>query len=648
MRIDSIKSELLSLSAEEQKEIAAWLSAPHPPLSAGETHRVRGRLWFQDWKPGTAAKPLHHFKVELKTHPLISHPERLAAGYSDADGRFDLSFVGPENSNQLVQLCIVEELDQFGPQHVRSVHPHTLHHIDLPQPLPCDHDLGDLAVPYWPYCYQGELPRVLIPPGAEPPQDYAPGRKTALLKTVAEWGLIRARHQLENKVAKHLPHLATIQKDYPQNLTLRLEDEQPGITRGDAYFCDRVLNGLNPCQPVGDRRFPGEVRVGFNWDAYEMDGIHVLPNAEAWFSSDGERLSPTRIRLQWRQEGVTEPHGPLTPERWVTPQDGVDWARAKRLFRTAWALHGQVVAHLAKSHLNVEQYAIAAFRNLRRNPIRDLLFPHLKEVAIINHGGNDLIFGARGYVTVASALTTDAIDQIFLETMGTLDWRGWRPRSPICATHTFARAAGVFWEVISQYVNEFIVEHREAIATHWFELQQMSQDLVNHAVPYASRAGAPWEEPLEKNEMGDTDAPRAEVNGVRKAVRPFTINDQPETVDWEHLAQMCQYVIYHATFFHAWANDRQHDDGGELRYAALGLRHDAWGDETDEAIAQSPTEATDQIFLSMFLQYTGYGYILKNEDYDIPQRLVELLGQHSEAFRQIGFDASRIRSRINI
>lgn len=648
MQLETLTDRLKTLSAHEQERLAAWLAELRPPESVPHTHHLRGRLWFQDWKPGTPSKPLHHFRVEVRTHPRLGHARVLACGYSDAEGHFELPFTAPDQALHALSLCIVEELDSFGPHQQRSVRNHTVHHVDLPEALPEIHDLGDIPVPYWPYCYAGELPRVLIPPGAEPPQDYAPGRKTALLKTVAEWGLIRTRHLLENKVAKHLPHLETIQRDYPENLTLRLEREQPGSTRSDAYFAERVLNGLNPCLPLGDRRYPGELRVGFNWDAYEMDGVHALPNVDAWFVQAGEHLQPTRIRLQWREAGATQAQAPMQPERFFTPADGANWARAKRLFRTAWALHGQIVAHLATSHLSTEQYAIAAFRNLRRNPLRDLLFPHLKEVAIINHGGNGLIFGEHGYVTVASALTREAIDQLFVDTLGTLDWKGWQPRTPLCQGHTFARAAQLYWQVVCQHVAEFIAAHRADIETHWLELRRMSDDVVQHAVPYVPPALQPWDEVRDPNEMGDRTTPRAIINGVTKAVRPFATQDQPAPDDWAQLAQLCSYMIYHATFFHAWANDRQHDDGGELRYAALGLRHDGWGDEGDETVAQSPAVATDQIFLSMFLQYTGYGYILKNEDHDIPERFVELLAARADEFRALGFEAHSIRSRINI
>jgi hypothetical protein len=648
--LETLGSALAGLDEAGREALAAWLAergTPLPDAPRPDTHRVRGRLLFQDWKPGHARRPLHHFDVEVWEHGLLGRHARLAAGRSGLDGAFELAYAAPAHPHHRLELRVVEQHRAYGPHGEPEATPHTVHAETFHDP-PLTLDLGDLEVPFWPYCYAGPLPRVLIPPGAEPPQDYARGRKTALVKTVAELGLVRTRHLLAHKVAPTKPALATIQADYPENLTLRLEREHPGHTRSDAFFVDRVLNGLNPCLPVADRREPGLWRVAFDWNGCEMDGVHVLPNAELHLRREGDSLVPVRLTIQCREPGVTAAHGPMQPARVVTPADGAAWQQAKRLFRCAWALHGQIVAHLSVSHLNVEQYAVAAYRNLRGNPIRDLLFPHLREVVLINHGGADLIFGERGYVTTASALTASAVDGLFLASLGRCDWVGWRPRQALTPGHTFGHAATLFWEVLTRHVDEFLAAHRAAIAAHWVELRLMSDELVAHAVPHVPPDLGPHDEPLDPGELGDRTAPRAERDGVLKAVRPFTTGDIPTDADWAALAQVCRYVIYHATFYHAWANDRQHDDGGELRYAALSLRGDGWGDEADDAIAQTPAEATDQIFLSMFLQLTGYGYVLRNEDHDIPPRFVELLREHEPAFRAIGFDPATIRSRINI
>ena len=61
-------------------------------------------------------------------------------------------------------------------------------------------------------------------------------------------------------------------------------------------------------------------------------------------------------------------------------------------------------APITRRTLNVEQYAIAAHRNLRRSPLRWLLMPHLREVVLINHSASKFLIGPSGYITRASDL----------------------------------------------------------------------------------------------------------------------------------------------------------------------------------------------------------------------------------------------------
>ena len=647
--LEALRQELARLDAAQRAELGAWLAARAPATPGDAPHLAVGRLFFEDWKAGTPRKPLHHFEVEVWERGFAGVSRRLAAGTTDLAGAFAIPFPAPADLRHPLSLRLFEVVRTYGEDGTRHEQRHQVHTVEGgPLPVAGPLDFGDVDVPFWPYSYAGPLPRVLIPPGAEPPQDYARGRKTALVKAIAELGLIRGGHLLEHRLAPHLPTLEAIQRAYPESLTQRLERERPGSTRSDAYFVDRVLNGLNPCLPVGDARHPGELRVGFNWDACEMDGEHVLPNVDAWFVREGDQLVPRRITFQRRLPGSLAPGSPLEPPQTYTPADGEAWLRAKRLFRVAWSLHGQIVAHLAEAHLNVEQYALAAFRNLRISPLRDLLFPHLKEVAVINHGGTDLIFGERGFVTLASALTARAVDGLFVASLGRLDWKGWRPRRPLVPGHVFAHAAQLYWEVLERHVADFFAAHEAELVATWPEVRRFSDDLVAHAVAHVPPALAPWDVPLDTGELGDQAAPRVAVDGVAKAVRPVTLTDAPAPGELAELQQLCRYVIYHATFFHAWPNDRQHDDGGELRDAALGLRGTGWGPEDDDAIAQSPPNASEQIFLALFLQNTRYGYVLRNEDGDVPHRLVELLGERADAFAAIGYDPHQIRSRINI
>jgi histone deacetylase complex regulatory component SIN3 len=119
----------------------------------------------------------------------------------------------------------------------------------------------------------------------------------------------------------------------------------------------------------------------------------------------------------------------------------------------------------------------------------------------------------------------------------------------------------------------------------------------------------------------------------------------------ENLKQVARYVIMHSTFMHSWANNQQQDDGGEVKYASLGIR---WGDsgvfvsENNESIAPHPKIASEQIWISTFLSKTKFGFIMRNEDEDIHPLFLETLREFKDEFDAIGLNIDELQSRTNI
>jgi hypothetical protein len=68
--------------------------------------------------------------------------------------------------------------------------------------------------------------------------------------------------------------------------------------------------------------------------------------------------------------------------------------------RVSATLETELGNHLGQCHLNIEQYAIAACRNLRHSPLRWLLMPHLREVVLINHSASSFLVRPKGYLTL--------------------------------------------------------------------------------------------------------------------------------------------------------------------------------------------------------------------------------------------------------
>ncbi|WP_228560185.1 MULTISPECIES: lipoxygenase family protein [Myxococcus] len=618
-----------------------------------------GRLVFeQDGPQGPI--PLHHIKVELWDRDFGAPDDFLGEGFTDLDGcfavRYDPADAGVGDLPDL-------EVRFFEPQHRflqdgRVVE--TWRRIGS-EKGPDDHgglhyDFGTLRLPYWEYDPTTPLARLHVSEEGTPPTAYAPGRALAMLKAVAPIELVKRRHLLQVRLGQ-APGLDGIQADYPEAMTVRMERESPGSTRTDAFFGERLLNGMFSTLMDGDPEAPGDTkafRLYFPWNAYEQDGVHCLPDVDVRLRLVEGRLSPVRIILGMREPGATAPGSPVT-RRSYTPADGEGWEAAKRMARVSATLETELGNHLGQCHFNVEQYAIAAHRNLRRSPLRWLLMPHLREVVLINHSANGFLVGPTGYITRASALTERSVETRLLHLMGSYDWKGFTPAPPICESHRYARAAGLFWRLVGEHVEAFFAEHGAALEAQWSEVRRFSDDLVAHSAPaFVCRylratvpgRAAPW---FVRSERMDLDAKVAEP--PPKAVSAVTRTDAPQPGEMEALKQLCRYVIYFATFRHAWANNLQWDDAGEVLYACLGLR---WGQagalstEADHDVAPPPEEATEMLWISWMLSKTSYGFLLANEEADVHPRFVEFLRAHAAEFSALGMDIRTVSSRINI
>jgi len=526
------------------------------------------------------------------------------------------------------------------------------------------YDFGDIRIPYWEYDPDAPTPRLMIVENSGPPQSFGPGRMLVMLKNLAAIELKKRKHFLIHKIDSSKPSLASIQSDYPENLTLRLERDQKGFSRGDEFFGERILNGMSASIMDRDPTNPDLFWIHHHWNSYEHDGEHVAPNVDMWFESRGGKLYPVKIQLQFRQRDDLGPNPKMEAPVSYTPADGEEWLQAKRVARVSAALSAEMDVHLAQTHLNTEQYAVAAYRNFRKSPLRFLLLPHLKEVVLINQEADKWLLGERGYVTRSAALTADAWGQRIHQAVGTLDWKNWRPRRAICEGHRYARAANLFWEVVTEFVDSFFVDNEEGILDHWYEVYRFSQDLVDHSVPFflcqfmqstlldekgkLKGEACEW---FDMNERMDLEVSRHTIDGQPIALQPVTLSDNPDHESVENMKQVARYAIFHATFFHNWPNSRQHDDCGEILYSGLGLRYGDNGvmaPESDLSIAPPPDLASELLWFANALTKSEFGFIMTNEDQDVHPKFPNLLRGRRSEFADLGVNIYRIQSRTNI
>ena len=616
------------------------------------TRRARGRLVHED----AIQKPLYGLRVELWDRD-ITVDDHLGTATTDRHGRFEIEY-DPADAGRLERGLPDLELRIFDRRTERTAgdraEPQPLTKVPGPDNVAAPvFNFGRVRVPHWEYDLSYPFPTVLRNSYTDKlPQSFAKGYLAYAARHNAglllESGALKARALLGDGTS---PSVDKIQGKFDPTLSQKLSEEQ---RNSDAYFVYRTLNGFNPAMLCDDPEQPGSYFVEVNWDKDESDGTHDLSNVKLYLSRSGDTLVPTRLTIAMRANGQTAPGSATGTRCDVRPSDA-DWHAAKRVFRSAWLASGELDTHLCAGHLNVGQYAVAAFRNFEQSPLCRLLFPHLRSVININDLGKTAIFGIQGVLTTNTPLTTDAAWSRLGRHLGTLDWSSWAPRKPAYDGHTYAKAANLFWNVVCEVVDEFVETKRGDIEAYWYEVERFSEDVVKHSVAYQPALNHElW---YDHREGDNSDSSREIVAGKLRAVRKISMNsDAPLAGEVDKLRQACCYMIFHATFLHTWANDLQLTHMGNVAFASLGLRDGSLGSDGDPNILPPPLEAIEQLKFAHALSTTKRGTLLENEDADVPQAFIDKLKAKHDDFAALAnafelastFDVGAIRSRINI
>jgi hypothetical protein len=636
-------------------------------------HLVTGHLTFGS-RMADADSPIFNMHLELWARTFWGGYRKISQGKSDREGKFrlpyDLFYVHRFYISK-VWLAVY----QTGYEHFTKKGKPAPEYTEFKRvPISkgdlvgIDYSCRQVQLFYWEYRKDTPLPRVVIKDhDKDAPDKYSPGFDEAIEKTFVPIELIKLKHLEMIRMNQGLTYRQIV-ADYPENLTVCMEKIQPGITRGDDWFGQRMMNGMYACDFDRDPKNPDLYWVHHHWGSYEKTYHHyAMPDVDMWFKLKEDGLpTPVKITLT----------GPLTAQeknekqkRTFTPADGEKWLAAKRVCRVSAGLNAELSHHFAGTHINTEQYAIACSRNLRLNPISGLLKSFLRSVVLVNHTADRILVG-NGYITSTCALTPKGIDQVVYNTMGTLDWKGYQPMQPISEAHTYAKASNLYWDIVFEFVSGFIDEpdNKEQILQHWFEIYCFSEDLVKHSVPFflchylqnalldgkgKVKGGSDWYKQHHRMDLNDD---RLAVDGIKKAVSNITDKTKGEEVtdeDLNHLKQACTYMIYQATFGHTWSNSKQYDDIGEVLYGSLGIRFGdgpdgVMGPESDHSIAPDLTRSTQMMWWSNMLSRTGYGFIMADEDKDVPPDLRKSLEKHRQAFADLDLDIDIIQSRTNI
>lgn len=617
--------------------------------------RVTGRLMFQDQVDGQDV-PIAHAALQLWDLDVVEN-DHLASGWTDEQGRFDLQYdpagAGRWDGTPDLVLRLMDREYYYDAQgqpvsrwHVVNSFEPTGQRGERISVDGVDHDFGLLRAAFWEYASPERLdnlaftPRVAVYDGRTP-QDHRSGRTLEQLQVAGRVFPMHTHQSLVAKFSETHPTPAEIDADYPVEGSTRSQALHQRA-RTDDFICDLVLNGFNPCV-LRKGRAEDRFEVDFRWDDLAQDGEHFSPNTTALFKLVDGRLTLESIDVQKRLGGDPSAHAVYRAPHSYTPADP-EWDAVKRLFRCNYFLFGEVATHLSETHLNVEQYIIPMRRNLLRSPVARLLFPHFFGTTAVNLAANHILLANDGIVQKCSALTESSVRAAARRSFGTMNWKGWTPRSPLTSDHSFARIGGLYWEVLKKYVEDFFSSHDQEIRACWSEIKRMSDELVGHALPHVPMDGSAYYDPSEINTEGGRVCNRA---GERSALSPVTSSDQPQAEGIANLKQLCCYLLYHATFKHTWVNDLQYRMGGEITFATLGVTDDITNLRVDETRVVPPSEAIEHPFITYILNFTEYGYVLRNEDDDMNPALIKAILSERQGFAALGYDVRNLRSCIN-
>ncbi len=600
---------------------------------------LHGRVVFNQAGP---SRPIHHLALEARIQRVLTHDDVEVE--TDSDGRFTIEV---DDEVRSVRLGVFDARHRYTRAGEPADERELVSQLEVPVPRTGD-DLGEIAVAFWPYRPDFPVPRAGAP-GGRLPQSYSGGFKRSLAGAFAKTVPARAVLESLTLLGHDRPTAVEIQARQPEGVTCSVDAETPGKTRSDAWLGDQLLNGFHVTMLVGRHADePGRLRARIDWGDMpartDGDGFD-LTDVDVTLEDRGKTVEPVRITLRVR----TPREGSWASDTTTTYVPGdAGWEAAKRVVRCQYLLQGALDGHITRGHFQTEAVCVAAFRNLRKSPIRRLLFPHLQEIVPQGHDGDSFAWGPDGILHHQSPLTLGVMQERMERLSSGWCWSTFKPRTPVHATHNFAYAANRYWDLMSRYASEFVSANQQAIEASWIEIRRFSDDLVRSSPVYRPFPPPAGVVPIDSHELDHPEVPRPVVNGVVRSTRPITTTDAPAPGDMARLIQLCTYALYTATFLHGWTHDGQYGAGGELLYATFGLRNGSIGEEADPAVLPPPKVMMEGIETNSVGINTNYGYILRDEESDVPPRLKQLIAESREAFAALGLDVDDLRSRINI
>ncbi|XP_029907859.1 arachidonate 15-lipoxygenase B-like [Myripristis murdjan] len=346
-------------------------------------------------------------------------------------------------------------------------------------------------------------------------------------KTEFDWTAIAALTELKLKrladSTDNWTDISAMQRIF-YNKTTQLADYVRAHWKDDDFFGYQFLNGVNPmlirrCSalpenfPVtddmvflhGSGSLAEELQKGnmFLCDYKRLDGVttqiingkkqYLMAPLVLLHRTPDNKLKPVAIQLKQK---------PADDNPIFVPTDSeYDWLMAKIFVRSADFSEHQLNAHLLRTHLLAEAFAVSLLRNLPMvHPLYKLLIPHTRYTIHINHLARLQLISETGVFTEFSASGGDGMVQILQRALSSLTYASLclpddiAERGLDSVPNFYYRDDGLrLWDIIHRFVRGVLAYfyRRDADVQRDSELQAWIQEIFIHGFLSQASTGIP-------------------------------------------------------------------------------------------------------------------------------------------------------------
>ena len=212
---------------------------------------VTAKLTFS--KRDDHAVPMHNMHCQFWARTYLGGWRVFSSGWSDRDGVVKLEFDFLESRRRCYhsfhfEIHQIEHVFFDSTTQEAKTKFEVFERVKVPKGdlTGMGYDLGNLQLHYWEYRRDADFPRVVIKDHDEDaPEYYSDGRNDAIQQQFIPIELTKDKHLAQIALDPDSLSIPEIQRDYPKNLTVAMEEKLPGSTRCNYRFGRRMMNGMN-------------------------------------------------------------------------------------------------------------------------------------------------------------------------------------------------------------------------------------------------------------------------------------------------------------------------------------------------------------------------------------------------------------------